>query len=61
MQFLFGLVHGHFAVSSSAIETSDVDESAGQSLERINTGIAIVVPFHSIDAVIKAYETRKAG
>ena len=39
--YLVGLIHGHYDM---------------QSVERVNTGIAIVVPFHSIRTVIDAYE-----
>jgi hypothetical protein len=61
MEFLFGLVHGHYDTKSSDIDLVNYDIDADQTIEHINTGIAIVVPFSSIDSVVKAYEGRKEG
>ena len=47
---LLGLVHGHYDV-----ETSKLDAHM-QHPDRVNTGIAIVVPIHNIRAVIDQYE-----
>lgn len=47
---LLGLVHGHYDVSGD-----EIDAAGGQS-DRVNTGIAIVVPAHSIVTVIEQYE-----
>jgi hypothetical protein len=50
INILLGLVHGHYDV-----EAGDVDEAA-RNAESVNTGIAMVVPIHSIMAVIDSYE-----
>jgi len=50
---LIGLVHGHYDVKSSEPASADAD---GPSTERINAGIAIVVPIDSIRSVIAEYE-----
>lgn len=47
---LLGLVHGHYDV-----EAAKVDGSTEQA-NRVNTGIAIVVPVHTIMSVIDRYE-----
>jgi hypothetical protein len=52
MEYLFGLVHGHF----DATRETAFDESSDEADEQINTGIAVVVPFHSVDVVIRSYE-----
>jgi hypothetical protein len=56
MEFLFGLVHGHYDTKASDVDLPNDDLDADLTIDRVNTGIAIVVPFHSIDSVIKAYE-----
>jgi hypothetical protein len=60
MEFLFGPAHGHFD-ASSARNASALDETSDQAIERVNTGIAVVVPFHIIDAVIASYEQKYAS
>jgi len=52
MVYLLGLIHGHYDVDSTDIDHSD----SVLSTQQVNTGIAIVVPFHSIQAVIDTYE-----
>lgn len=59
MEYLRGLIHGHFDTSQSAVDAAEDDTGGGVSVERVNTGIAIVVPFHSISAIVDAYEQRK--
>lgn len=54
--YMLGLVHGHYDVESIKIATSGIDDIDSSSAQQVNTGIAIVVPFHSIRAVIEAYE-----
>ncbi len=52
---LLGLIHGHYDVNSSDVDQmGDSGSKPGQS-DRINTGIAIVVPFSRIDSVITSY------
>lgn len=58
MFFFFGLIHGHYDVDSSRIDEADQMESTGLTVERVNTGMAIVVPFHKIDETVRAYEAR---
>lgn len=49
---LLGLVHGHYDVIGDEID------AAVRHADRVNTGIAIVVPTHSIRSVIEEYEKR---
>lgn len=58
--FLIGLVHGHYDMSISA---PDITEDMRRTDERINKGIAIVVPSHKIlevlnQAMVKEFEKR---
>lgn len=57
--YLFGLIHGHYDASSTAVDSTESD--GGVSTERVNTGIAIVVPFRSIQAVYDHWESRRAS
>jgi len=50
MAFLLGLVHGHYDIDDSGLDTPD---SAPLSHSRINTGIAIVVPAEKIIEVFE--------
>lgn len=50
--YLFGLIHGHYDTESTSIDEAMPDEEGGLSVERVNTGIATVVPFKIIDEVI---------
>lgn len=52
--YLLGLVHGHFDERTSQIDNSINDD--GLSIDKVNTGIAIVVPFKKIKEVIVFYE-----
>lgn len=54
--FLFGLVHGHYDVSAAGIDNSHTDGVDPLTPERVNTGIAIVVPFQRIDEVFRLAE-----
>lgn len=56
MIILFGLIHGHFDVGSSAIDNPDDGKADAITPERVNTGIAIVVPFQRIDEVLDLFE-----
>ncbi len=57
--YLFGLIHGHYDVRSDSIDDIGADKTDHLTPERVNTGIAIVVPFHKIDEVITAYESEQ--
>ena len=37
---------------------TDSDSAYSLSVQQVNTGIAIVVPYHSIKEVIRAYESQ---
>jgi len=51
MFLLFGIVHGHYDAKTSEIDAAASDASGVLAVERVNTGIAIVVPFHKIQEV----------
>lgn len=54
---LIGLIHGHFDSEAEPDEMVNAFElSRPVAKDKINTGIAIVIPFHSVVAVIEAYE-----
>jgi len=55
--YLLGLVHGHYDVEAAEVDDGGVDNIDILSVQQVNTGIAIVVPFQSIRAVIDAYES----
>jgi hypothetical protein len=54
--YLLGLIHGHYDVNIDSIDEIELDKTNYLSPDRVNTGIAIVVPFHKINEVISAYE-----
>ena len=54
--FLFGLIHGHYDVSASLVDSANTKKDHGLTPERVNTGIAIVVPFQRIEEVFKLSE-----
>jgi hypothetical protein len=54
--FLLGLIHGHYDVAAAEVDEIDLGIVDTLTTDRVNTGIAIVSPFHSIRAVIEAYE-----
>lgn len=56
MQLLMGLVHGHFDTPQATADFIEEDENTDGSIARVNTGIAVVVPFHSISEVIDLHE-----
>ena len=55
MFFLLGLIHGHYDVPASTIDECQPDGSDTLSTERINTGMAIVVPMHKIFEAVAAH------
>jgi hypothetical protein len=55
IQLLLGMIHGHFDVSTRAIDNIQADTQSGLSVERVNTGIAIVVPIEKVIELIHAY------
>jgi len=56
--YLFGLVHGHYDVETGEIDSLEVEaRTDSESRDSVNTGIAMVVPFRNIDAVIIAHES----
>lgn len=57
MVILLGLVHGHYDVPSSSVDTVDAQSTEALSSERVNTGIAIVVPMEKIRETIAAHST----
>ncbi len=59
--YLLGLIHGHFDVRVQTQDRIEPDKSDEMSPARINTGIAIVVPFSKIQEVIDANEHKSAG
>lgn len=52
---LLGLIHGHYDVEASDVDQLMNDASSTSQYDRVNTGIAIVVPFNKIDSVISSY------
>lgn len=58
--YLLGLIHGHFDVNQSEFSNVLESDSETKSIEKINSGIAIVVPFHSIEKVIEDYQKTKS-
>jgi len=57
---LFGLVHGHYDIEATAIDQTKSDMAAPLTTNLVNTGIAIVVPFHKLDEVVLAFEKQQA-
>lgn len=53
--FLIGLIHGHYDVPSSSIDGSELDTGIGLTTEKINTGMAIVVPMHKIFEALETH------
>jgi hypothetical protein len=53
--YLLGLVHGHYDEREDEADGVELPGAEG----KVNTGIAVVVPFHSIDAVIVEFERAK--
>ena len=47
MVFFLGLIHGHFDVS-----TDRIDGALDPSVEHVNTGIAIVIPYYKIEEAL---------
>lgn len=57
MVLLLGLIHGHYDVPNSSVDTVDGQSAETLSAERVNTGIAIVVPMEKIREAIAAHST----
>lgn len=53
--FLLGLIHGHYDVRAPEIDVAAEDAGDLLNAERINTGIAIVVPIEKVIEVIDAH------
>ncbi|MDO8349684.1 MAG: hypothetical protein Q7S94_00845 [Gallionella sp.] len=53
--FLLGLIHGHYDVPSTNIDGVSSDADDPLTTERVNTGIAIVVPIEKIIETLDAY------
>ena len=58
--FLLGLIHGHYDVPNTNIDNTNPDVHEALSAERVNTGIAIVVPIEKIIEALDAH-TKKGG
>lgn len=58
IHYLLGLVHGHFDIKAGYTDLIDEDTTT-ESYERINTGIAIVVPFRQIHEVLEQHQFTK--
>lgn len=55
MVFLLGLIHGHYDMPSSSVDIAQTDASEQLTTERVNTGMAIVVPMNKIFEVVNAH------
>ena len=58
---LLGLVHGHYDVPAALMDQAPVDAANFNETERVNTGIAIVVPMHKIAEVVRAHSNVRWG
>jgi hypothetical protein len=56
MLLLIGLVHGHFDSKTSSVDESRDDKNDLLTPERVNTGIAIVVPVQRIQETIALFD-----
>jgi len=52
---LLGLIHGHFDVLSTSVDDTTEDSGAATMHDRVNTGIAIVVPIEKVVESISTY------
>jgi len=60
--YLFGLIHGHYDVEASEIDSFEIEDRTGNGTrDTVNTGIAMVVPFRNIDSVIVAHESARGS
>jgi hypothetical protein len=59
MFFLLGLIHGHFDAPTAEID--EIAGDAGLSVERVNTGIAIVIPIERVLEVLEAHRRNTQG
>lgn len=55
ISYLCGLIHGHYDVKSTQIDDHASDESDAITVDKVNTGIAIVVPIHKVTEAIDAH------
>jgi len=55
--FLLGLIHGHYDVPSASIDGVSSDAEETLTAERVNTGIAIVVPTEKVIEALDGYAT----
>jgi hypothetical protein len=53
--FLLGLIHGHYDVPATTVDSSSADADGPLSVERVNTGIAIVVPIEKVIEALDAH------
>lgn len=58
IMFLLGLVHGHFDTPGDQVNEADKSSTIN---EKINAGIAIVVPISKVREVIVAYESKSGA
>ena len=58
--FLLGLIHGHYDSRGGLVDAAsgEVMDTTDAVTAKINTGVAIVVPFYSILSVIEEFETK---
>jgi hypothetical protein len=60
--YLLGLIHGHYDIQTSVVDGASMEDTEDHlSPDRVNTAIAMVVPFHNIDAVIATFEARSVS
>lgn len=57
--FLLGAIHGHFDVDATRIDDALPIEDE-RSSSAVNTGIAIVTPYHNIERVVREYEEQES-
>lgn len=56
MIFLLGLIHGHYDIHDNALDNAEDDAADPLNVAKVNTGIGIVVPMHTVFEVIEKYE-----
>lgn len=53
--FLLGLIYGHFDSPGGEVDAAEIEADASTN-EKVNAGIAIVVPIEKVREVIRVYE-----
>lgn len=53
---LLGLIHGHFDLREDSLDTMVEDQISAPRTVNVNTGIAVVVPYENISALIKIHK-----